>query len=73
MNDLEALQEIVQWWRLRGNPLIRTKTLRRRVTYYVTPHLIDAIRQEAATTGETQADVVERALTIYFVGKRSNP
>ena len=69
VSDLEDWRELILWWRLRKRIVATEMTPRRRVTYHVAPQWIEAIRQEAATTGDTQGDVLERALALYFHGQ----
>ena len=69
VSDLEDWREITLWWRFRKRIMATEMAPRRRVTYHVAPQWIEAIRQEASTTGDTQGDVLERALALYFYGK----
>ena len=68
ISNFEDLHELLAWWRLRKSVRM-TLNIRQRITYYVAPHWIESIRQEATMTGDTQGDVLERALVLYFTGK----
>lgn len=66
MNDLEDLRDIITWWHLRKTLASKGATQRRRITYHLAPRWIDVIREEAEKTGETQGDILDRALQFYF-------
>lgn len=68
----EEIQEIIVWWRLRKVSLM-TSAQRYRRTYYVAQHWSEAIHAEAEKTGDTQGDVLERALSMYFYGRGDRP
>ena len=66
MSDLDDLRDLIACWRVRKTLSSEGATQRRRITYHLAQRWIDAIRKEAEKTGETQGDILDRALRFYF-------
>jgi hypothetical protein len=61
-----VLPEIVAWWQARQKLAAEPAEKLARTTYHVKPSLVEAVRREADLTGDSQADIVNRALSEYF-------
>jgi hypothetical protein len=60
---------MVEWWRARQRYAQEPSEKLERVTYYVAPKWIEAVKREADLTGESYAAIVNRAFAQYFAGK----
>jgi hypothetical protein len=66
------LQALAHWWQERQRLAQQDDAPDRqltRQTYPIEQRFIDAVKREAARTGENQAAIINRALAHYFAGR----